>query len=165
LARALRSVPTIDYLSADLESPLAMDHVDLLDLPYKAGSFDVVICSHVLEHVEDDLLGLQEIRRVLRPDGRAILMAPIDDACDHTIEDPSVTSPGARHRLYGQADHLRRYGRDFGARVAEQGFDVEAVRYIDQLDADQIEREGLRRSGDLFPYDDIFVCRSGLPLP
>jgi predicted SAM-dependent methyltransferase len=159
LQRVFRRIPSLDYVSADLDSPIAMDQVDLLDLPYAAGSFDVVICNHVLEHVDDDRRALDEIRRVLRPDGRAILMSPIDDACSSTIEDPSVNTPEQRHRVYGQHDHLRRYGRDFGERVAEQGFNVDTIRYVDQLGADQIEHEGLRRDGVLFAYDDIFICR------
>lgn len=158
LQRVLRRLPSLDYLSADLDSPIAMDHVDLLDLPYGAGSFDVVICSHVLEHVSDDRRALREIRRVLRHDGRAILMSPIDQACSSTIEDPSVTTPEQRHHIYGQHDHLRRYGRDFGERVAEQGFNVATIRYIDQLDDSRIKHEGLRRGGELFARDDIFIC-------
>jgi SAM-dependent methyltransferase len=160
LLRELRRQPNLDYVTADLDSPLAEHHVDLLDLPFSDGSFDWVICNHVLEHVADDRTALQEIRRVLRPGGVAILMSPIDTDCRATVEDPSIVSPEERHRIYGQRDHLRRYGRDFAARVAEQNFEVTGVSYLDQLDHDQVERQGLRRQHELFSDEEIFVCRA-----
>ncbi len=159
LQRQLQSLENLSYRSADLESPLAMDNVDLLDLPYPDSSFDVVLCSHVLEHVEDDRLALREIHRVLACDGRAILMSPIDPARAATLEDPTVTAPADRHRVFGQSDHLRLYGRDFAERVAAAGFAVETVAYLGELDAGKIAREGLRRESDLFPNDDVFICR------
>jgi SAM-dependent methyltransferase len=159
LQRELRRLPNLDYVSADLASPLAMDHVDLCDLPYGTDSFDVVICNHVLEHVDDDQRGLAEIRRVLRDDGRAIIMSPIDDASEWTLEDASVTTPEERLRVYWQRDHVRRYGRDFADRIASEGFTVEQIRYIDQFEAGEIKRQGLLRESPLFSHDDIFICR------
>jgi SAM-dependent methyltransferase len=159
LQRQLRRLDNLDYRSADLDSPLAMDHVDLLDMPYGDESFDVVICNHVLEHVADDRRALREIGRVLRANGYAIVMSPIDTALDCTLEDPQISSPEERHRVFGQSDHLRRYGTDFARRVADEGFEVETVSYLDESDELQIGREGLRREGGAFAEDDIFVCR------
>lgn len=146
------------YLTVDLDSPLAQDHADLMDLPYPADRFDVVLCSHVLEHVGDDRMALAEIRRVLVPGGRAVLMSPIDERRPDTLDDDTVVDPADRARVFGQADHVRRYGRDFAARVAECGFEVETVPYIDELPAADIERMGLRRQSELFERDDIFIC-------
>jgi SAM-dependent methyltransferase len=160
LQRRLRKHGNLAYRSADLASPLATDKVDLLNMPYPEGSFDVVICSHVLEHVEDDVRGLHEIRRVLAPGGRAILMSPIDETLSETLEDHTVMSHEERHRVFGQGDHLRRYGRDFAARVAGSGFAVDVFSHIDRFDSAEIERQGLRRdSKTLFRDDDIFICR------
>jgi SAM-dependent methyltransferase len=159
LQRRLRRLENLTYRSADLDSPLAMDKVDLLRMPYADHSFDVVMCNHVLEHVDDDRVALGEIRRVLRPDGRAILLSPIDDQLAETLEDAAITSPAERDRVFGQSDHLRRYGRDFATRVAASGFDVETVSYITGLDASKVAREGLRRESKLFPNDDVFICR------
>lgn len=159
LQQQLRRLGNLSYRSADLDSALAMDRVDLLELPYAEESFDIVICNHVLEHVADDRRALREIRRVLRADGYAIVMSPIDAALTSTLEDPRVRSPSDRHRVFGQSDHLRRYGRDFATRVAGEGFDVDTIRYIDALDEQKIAREGLRREGGAFAEDDIFMCR------
>lgn len=162
LQRRLCKLDNLTYRSADLDSPLAMDRVDLLDMPYADGSFDIVFCNHVLEHVADDRLALGEIRRVLAPEGRAIIMSPIDTELSETFEDHTVTSPAERHRVFGQSDHLRRYGRDFAERVRAAGFAVEVVSYVDELDSEKIAREGLRRESKLFPKDDIFICRPAL---
>jgi SAM-dependent methyltransferase len=159
LQRRLRRLGNLAYRSADLDSPLAMDRVDLLEMPYGDESFDVVICNHVLEHVADDRRALREIGRVLSADGYAIVMSPIDAALASTLEDPQVRSPAERHRIFGQSDHLRRYGRDFARRVADEGFAVDTVSYIDEADRQQIAREGLRRERGAFAEDDVFLCR------
>ncbi|MEJ0067165.1 MAG: class I SAM-dependent methyltransferase [Caulobacteraceae bacterium] len=62
------------YLSADLNSPSAMAQVDIMDIRFPDETFDVIYCSHVLEHVVDDRLAMREIRRVLKADGWAILL-------------------------------------------------------------------------------------------
>ena len=156
----LGCLSNLHYRSADLDSPLATDRVDLLKMPYPDGSFDVVICSHVLEHVADDGLALREIRRVLVSGGRAILMSPLDGELAETLEDPAVKTPAERHRVFGQSDHLRLYGRDFAARVSGAGFTVEIVSPIDRFSPEEIARQGLRRDGTTpFRDDDIFICR------
>jgi SAM-dependent methyltransferase len=158
LQQTLRRQPNLRYLSTDLDSPLAMEQADLLDLPYADARFDVVMCNHVLEHVEDDRLALREIQRVLRPGGRAILMSPIDENLTDTLEDPSVTSPAERDRVFGQSDHMRRYGRDFAERVAAESFGVTTVGHLAEIDSESVQRMGLKRDSDLFQQDAIFVC-------
>jgi SAM-dependent methyltransferase len=162
LKQRLERLENLSYRTADLDSPLAMDRVDLLDMPYGDCSFDVVLCSHVLEHVADDRRALSEIRRVLVADGRALLMSPIDRDLEQTLEDPEVTSSPERHRIFGQGDHLRRYGRDFANRVAAAGFTVEVVGYVKEFTAQDVARKGLqRRESKTSPFcdDDIFLCR------
>jgi len=46
------------------------------DLPYENDSFDLVTALDVVEHLDDDVAGLREMRRVLRPDGRLLLFVP-----------------------------------------------------------------------------------------
>jgi SAM-dependent methyltransferase len=132
-----------------MHDPAAMVRLDITEIDFPDESFDVVYCSHVLEHVPDDRKALAEIRRVLKPDGWAILLVPIDAA--ETIEDPSITDPGERLRLFGQGDHVRRYGPDYVERLHQAGFDV-AVTSPPQLATPvEIASMGLTpASGEIF---------------
>lgn len=103
----------------------SIDAGDLTALEEEDGSVDLLIANHVLEHVEDEARALAEVRRVLRPGGTALLQVPIALKLDHTLEDPAVDTPEARERRYGQADHVRLYGRDYPARLERSGFRVE----------------------------------------
>lgn len=121
----LSSISTLDYVTADLSSPLAREHFDITKIPYPDASFDAIYCSHVLEHVPDDRKAMRELRRVLRPGGWALILVPVRDS--PTIEDPSITDPLERERLFGQFDHVRFYGPDFRDRLEEAGFRVEVI--------------------------------------
>jgi succinoglycan biosynthesis protein ExoA len=137
------SLPRVDYVSADLDSPLAAVHADITDLPFADGEFDLLVCAHVLEHVPDDRTAISELFRVLRPGGTAILQVPPDDV-EATYEDPSITDPLERERLFDQYDHVRLCGPDYQDRIEEAGFDVAAVDHADALDAAQRELYGVR---------------------
>jgi SAM-dependent methyltransferase len=120
-----RKYSHIEYVTADLESPIADFHFDLHDIPFEENSFDMILCNHVLEHVADDRRVMREILRVLRPGGFAILQVPLEPNRENTYEDPSVTDPRQREIQFGQKDHLRVYGRDYAGRLRECGFTVE----------------------------------------
>jgi SAM-dependent methyltransferase len=112
-----------DYVTADAAPGRAdrVENIEALTLP--SASFDVVVCSHVLEHV-DDRAALREIRRVVRPGGVAYLMVPLVEGWDTTYEDARLLGREERALHFGQADHLRWYGRDFRDRVREAGFSL-----------------------------------------
>src|SRR5687768_10061894 len=93
------------YVTADLNNPRADVRMDVMNIGYPDETFDFVYCSHVLEHVADDRKAMGEFRRVLKRDGRAVLLVPII-AGPHTIEDPTIVDPGDRMRMYGQHDHV-----------------------------------------------------------
>ena len=126
-----------NYLTADLESPLAKLHFDIQDIPLADESVDVVICNHILEHIEDDRKALRELYRILRPDGWAVVLVPQDLNREKTFEDDTITSPEERARIFGQYDHRRIYGRDYADRLRECGFEVEEIEYDKQLSEEE----------------------------
>jgi predicted SAM-dependent methyltransferase len=116
----------IQYRTADLLADNVDDKVDITELHlYQDDEFDFFMCSHVLEHVEDDKKALCELHRILKPGGKAILMVPIILSIDQIDEDTSVVDEGERWRRFGQSDHVRLYSKSgFLARVREAGFQV-----------------------------------------
>ena len=140
----------IDYVTADLESPIADFHFDLHEIPFEAHSFDMILCNHVLEHVTDDRKVLSEFFRILRPGGFAILQVPLDPYRESTFEDPSITDPWLREKYFGQKDHVRVYGPDYPGRLRECGFIVEERRVSEWFPADLINRYRLAPDETLF---------------
>lgn len=131
------------YVTADLESPLAKVKLDVQQMPFDECEFDVVICNHILEHVEDDRKALSEIFRVMRHSGWGILLSPVDYGLEVSYEDPTKTTPEERREAFGQPDHLRIFGRDYADRLSSAGFIVEEIRATDFLSADEITRFGI----------------------
>ena len=145
-----QNIPGVEYLSGDLVSKRAMVRMDICNIRYPDESFDLIFCSHVLEHVEDDRRALREFHRVLGSQGQLLLMVPIMG--EVTIEDPSITDPAERERLFGQLDHVRAYGLDFPRIVSSQGFNVQIFEPNDYLTADQIQEQAIDVK------DRLFVC-------
>ena len=137
-------LPQLDYVTADLESPLAKVKMDVQRIPFPDGEFDVIFCNHILEHVDDDRQAMRELFRVMRPGGWGIMLSPVNPDRETTYEDPSITDPVQRELHFGQKDHLRDYGRDYGERLAEAGFDVEEIDYIRFLSPEAAALYGLR---------------------
>jgi SAM-dependent methyltransferase len=119
LREALGATHREGYVYGDIANP--EHYLDVTELPFDDASFDVIICSHVFEHVPDDATAMSELLRVLAPTGWAILDAPVDDGRELTDEDPSVTSASERRKRFGQWDHVRRYGRDYADRLRAAG--------------------------------------------
>ena len=138
-----------NYITADLFDPHAMIKMDITDIKYPEESFDVIYCSHVLEHVQDDRRAMRELYRILRRDGWAILLVPI--SAEQTFEDPSIFEPKERLEAFGQENHVRRYGRDYIDRLREAGFKVERLRVEDFIEKEDAIRMGLtRESGEIY---------------
>jgi predicted SAM-dependent methyltransferase len=124
-----------NYITADLESPLADMHFDVQHIPMEERSIDVVICNHLLEHVEDDALALREFYRIMRAGGWGIMLVPEDRSRSTTFEDDTITDPAERTRLFGQYDHRRVYGCDYDDRLRRAGFEVERIAATELVNA------------------------------
>ena len=145
---SLRQALGDGYLTADLSDPGAMVKMDVTDIQYPDDSFDVVLCSHVLEHVPDDRRAMRELRRVLKPSGWAILLVPI--TADETFEDLGVVDPMERYRLFGQDDHVRRYGPDYRDRLSDAGFSVEEVATDFVTETERVRMGLTAAAGEIF---------------
>lgn len=99
------------YETADLKMKGADHIVDLQCLPFSDSTYDFVFASHVLEHIPDDHKAISEIRRILKPNGMAILPVPIysEKTVEFSEPDPNefghVRAPGL--------DYFDRYERYF----------------------------------------------------
>lgn len=141
--KLFRNQKNLEYTTTDLFSPLADVKADICDLPFEDHSFDVVLCNHVLEHIEDDKKAMEEIYRVLKPGAYAILQIPQDYSLDKTYENASITSPEERKKHFGQYDHVRLYGWDYFDRLKKLGFEVKKVQIQKDLKTEDLERYAL----------------------
>ena len=135
----LRSLPELDYVSADLDRPDVDLKLDLTDITLPDSTFHAIICNHVLEHIPDDAKAMSEILRVLKPGGWAIIQTPISLSLSQTYEDFSITDPAERERVFGQNDHVRIYAMDYVDRLKRTGFEVEVCSHS----VDDVARFGL----------------------
>lgn len=133
-----------EYLTLDLKG--CDVNASLTELPFAGGSFHIVFCSHVLEHIDDDRKAMREMYRALRPGGVALLSVPLEKKFTTTFEDPRIQTPEARRFAFGQVDHVRLYGLDFTTRLEEAGFRVERHH----LPAEYYRRCNLDIHEDLF---------------
>ena len=126
-----------DYLSIDIDGKNAMLSMDLTKMSFQDESFNAIVCNHVLEHITDDRKALSELFRVLISGGWAVIQVPVNG--EVTLEDPTITNPEERLRVYGQADHVRCYGRDFFDRLRGVGFDVQLISKSEMLPSKEME--------------------------
>jgi SAM-dependent methyltransferase len=153
LERRLRQVPGVRYVTTDLDPGKGELQLDITQLELPDGAFDAIICSHVLEHVEDDAAAISELHRVLAPHGWAIVMVPLDLSRTSTYEDPAVRTPTERETAYWQYDHVRLYAPDIVDRLRSPGFEVTVERPAVELGPADAGHYGLLAS------DEVFVCR------
>lgn len=148
--KRFRKQKNLEYITTDLESPLADVKADICNLPFKENEFDVILCNHVLEHIPDDTKAMKELYRVLKPDGMAILQIPQDLSREKTFEDHSITDKKERAIIFGQYDHVRIYGRDYFEKLRSVGFEVIEEDYTNKIAPEFVEKYRLAR-GEIIP--------------
>jgi len=139
------------YITADIESPLAKVKMDIHQIPFPENTFTVVLCNHVLEHVADDIKAMSEIHRVLQPGGFAIMQIPFFNPIpDVTFEDPTITDKREREKIFGQDDHVRKYGHDYTQRIARAGLTPVADEFVNQLPDEVRKKYGLVKGETIY---------------
>ena len=139
-----------NYVTGDIEPGRAKFVVDITDICFPENKFEYIICSHVLEHIVDDITALKELYRVLKPGGTAYLSVPLRRE-ETTYEDYSITSPEERTKHFGRYDHVRHYGTDIVDRIKSVGFCVEV-----KVPSDIVASESLRETLGLHDDSDKF---------
>ncbi len=150
--KRFKKMQNLEYLSADLRSPRAMEKIDMENIQYPDNSFDAIISSHVLEHVHSDITAMKELFRVQKPGGWSIHLVPIVYSRSTTLEDPAIKTPDKRTLYYGCFDHKRAYGTDYGSRLESAGFRVEIIKAKEFCTRQEILDMGL--DGDF----EIYYC-------
>jgi SAM-dependent methyltransferase len=148
--KRFKKMENLDYTTADLVSPIADLHIDIMQIPLPDKDYDIVFCNHVLEHVDDDIVAMKEIYRVLREGGWAIVQVPVNYNYSKTYEDSSITDPKEREKAFGQYDHVRWHGLDYPDRLKQAGFTVEEFDINKYLTKDLVERYRLDKREILY---------------
>jgi SAM-dependent methyltransferase len=149
LSGLFQRIPGLEYLSGDLAPGWAMEQMDITDIHYPDQTFDVIYCSHVLEHVPEDRKAIAEFYRVLKPGGWALIIVPINR--ERTYEDLSVTGPEERRKIFGHPEHVRHCGQDYAGRLRSSGFHVTTEKPSDYFDQKQFKKYGLKE-------EPLFFC-------
>ena len=148
--KRFKRIKHFEYVTTDLNSPIATVKADICNLPFESNSFDAILCNHVLEHILDDTKAMQELFRVMKPGGMGVFQVPQDLRRNITFEDHTITNRKQRAKLFGQYDHVRVYGKDYFKKLSDCGFRVEAVDYTSQLTSEEIEKYRLAK-GEIIP--------------
>ena len=123
----------IDYVTADLYNKADLK-IDIEDTKLNSESVDIIICNHVLEHVNNYEKVLKELKRILKKDGFIILSFPIDMNIDEVYEDDTINDEKERIKHFGQFDHRRIFGKNSDKLIKKQGFNVEKIN-LNECDA------------------------------
>ena len=145
-----RKMKHLDYTTTDLHSPLADVKADICNLPFADEAYDIIFCNHVLEHIPDDTKAMEELYRILKPNGMAVLQIPQDLSRALTFEDNTITDREERAKIFGQYDHVRVYGRDYFDKLRAIGFKVAEVDYTEKLSSEEVDTFRLAR-GEVLP--------------
>ena len=141
--KRFKRIKHFEYVTTDLNSPIATVKADICNLPFESNSFDAILCNHVLEHILDDTKAMQELFRVMKPGGMGVFQVPQDLRRNITFEDHTITNRKQRAKLFGQYDHVRVYGKDYYTRLNTVGFESKGITFINTMSIEEIDRFGL----------------------
>ena len=124
LSKRLSIVLGNKYLRSDFANEFEADvNYDITDIPEKDNQFDLIICFHVLEHIEDDALAIKELYRILKSGGKCLVQTPYMEGAIY--EDFKLSTKEERKLHFGQEDHMRIYSlQGLQVRLEQSGFQV-----------------------------------------
>ncbi|GGG06214.1 hypothetical protein GCM10011344_03350 [Dokdonia pacifica] len=129
LYRSFKKRTDIHYIATDFEDEFIADHsYDITDIKLPDNSQDVIICYHVLEHITEDLKAMNELYRILKPNGVCLIQTPFKEG--DIYEDYSITSEAGRLNAFGQKDHVRIYSLNgLNERLQSVNFNTEIIAF------------------------------------
>ena len=142
----------LTYISTDLSGDFISDQMyDITDITVQDESFDLIICYHILEHIDDDIKAMKELIRVLKSNGICLVQTPFKEG--EIYEDETIISPEQRVVHFGQSDHVRIYSVEgLKIRLQSVGFEVEVRNFV----ALPENIHGFKES------ETIFICRKNI---
>jgi SAM-dependent methyltransferase len=145
------SFPKFEYRSADLARLDVDDLIDISNMEaYANDSFDFFVCSHILEHVEQDQKAMKELFRILKPGGKGIAMVPIMLTLQKDYEITGIITPEQRWKHFGQDDHVRMYSKSgFTEKLSLTGFKVNEFG-VEYFGSERFNQSGIHARSVLY---------------
>jgi len=133
LYRKLSKKYPTTYTSSDISGDFISEkHFDITKIDSEDSAFDLIICYHILEHIENDKDAMNELFRVLKIGGKCLIQTPFKDG--EIYENPEIILPEERLLHFGQQDHVRIYSvESLKERLIKSGFSVEILKYEEQI--------------------------------
>ena len=130
-----------DYVLADLQpehfpAEIHVKKIDITQIDQGDSEFDLIFCSHVLEHIEDDTKACAELYRVLKSGGLCLIALPIYGTT--TVDAPGLDEQ-ARLKMFGDPTHVRFNGLDFADKLRAVGFRVRTIS-TDDVEGNYLDR-------------------------
>lgn len=145
--RKLKNRKDIQYFPTDYENEFLADYrFDITKINAESEKFDFILCYHILEHIENDQAAMNELYRVLRKNGTALIQTPFKEG--EIYENFEIRTPEDRLKHFGQKDHVRIYSVEgLSERLKKAGFEVEIKNF---------------KKDDYFGFSDhetVLLCR------
>jgi SAM-dependent methyltransferase len=145
----------IDYHPGDIYNnlyPKGTVYLDILNHNLPDNSFDVIICNHVFQYIEDDKKAMQNIYKLMKPGGWGIMQVPINTQSTKTHEDSSITDPLEREKIFGLKEHVRYYSYDYADKLRDAGFTVKVDDYSAEFSEEDNYKYGFWKG------DAVYFC-------